>query len=114
MSPSNEHEIADIRRTLAMLAERVVRLERKVMGRTLMEVFTENDEDEEGRHCELCRLTKDWDRQWMGVYAEDERFPSQLSVLPYEDDHENDGVSCSGLLDSCPCFECRTWREDHE
>lgn len=43
-SPSNEQEIADIRRTLATLAERVVRLERKVMGRTLMEVFAEDDD----------------------------------------------------------------------
>ena len=89
MSPSNEEELADMRRTLAMLAERVVRLERKVMGRPLMEVFAEDGEE---HPCELCNLTKDWDRQWMGVYAKE---------------------PCSGLLDSCPCFECRTWREDH-
>lgn len=44
MSPSNEQELAGIRRTLAMLAERVVRLERKVMGRPLMEVFAEDDD----------------------------------------------------------------------
>lgn len=44
MSPSNEQELADIRRTLTMLAERVVRLERKVMGRPLMEVFAEDDD----------------------------------------------------------------------
>lgn len=47
MSPSNEQELADIRRTLAMLAERVVRLERKVMGRTLMEVFAEDEDVQE-------------------------------------------------------------------
>ena len=84
-SSSNEQEIADIRRTFAMLAERVVRLERKVMGRPLMEVFAEDDEnDEKGYHCELCRLIKNWSEP------------------------------CSGLLDSCRCFECRTWREDRD
>ena len=63
-----------------MLAERVVRLERKVMGRPLVEVFAEDEEED--YHCELCRLVENWNEP------------------------------CSGLLASCTCFACRTWRED--
>lgn len=61
MSPSNEQELADIRRTLTMLAERVVRLERKIMGRTLMEVFTEEDEEgQEHQYSNDCECYRCW------------------------------------------------------
>lgn len=42
---SNERELAEIRSRLAALTERVVRLERKMMGRPLVEVLAEEEED---------------------------------------------------------------------
>jgi hypothetical protein len=44
MSTSNERELAEIRSRLATLAERVVRLERKIMGRPLVDVFADEDD----------------------------------------------------------------------
>lgn len=43
---SNERELAEIRSRIVALAERIGRLERKIMGRPLVDVFADEDAEE--------------------------------------------------------------------